>query len=212
MKSKGLTAQSIPEMAEIRAQRCQISGHSPSVAARVGTQIRKASWTLLTASRPCLTLLLLIGLSGVLCAQKQQGQWSDLNRLKAGQGIEVIESNLQHHGGEFMAVTDDLLTLREHGSDVSVKREAIVRVSTSSGPRRGEHAAIGLAVGGAIGAAIGAAAGSPHGFLGGSDRGIAALVGIVIGAPTGALVGAVIPAHTTVYRAVPGTSHHTTSP
>jgi hypothetical protein len=162
--------------------------------------------------RSCLTLALFIGLPAALCAQKQQGQWSDLNRLKAGQGVEVIESNLKHHGGEFVTVTDELLTLREDGSDVSVKRDDIVRVSTSSAPRRGEHAVIGLVVGGAIGAAIGAAAGSSHGFLGASDRGLAALVGIVIGAPSGALVGAVIPAHITVYRAVPGSSHHTASP
>jgi hypothetical protein len=163
-------------------------------------------------SRHCLTLVLFLGLPASLCAQKQQGQWSDLNRLNAGQGLEVIESNLRHHDGEFVTVTDGLLTLREHGSDVSVKREDVVRVSTSSAPRRGEHAVIGLVVGGVIGAAIGAAAGSSHGFFGRSDRGIAALVGIVIGAPSGALVGAVIPAHATMYRAVPGTSHHTTSP
>jgi hypothetical protein len=212
VKNKGLAFRSVQDVTEDRAKRWQISGHSPHSQARVGTQSRKAFWRELTTSRPCLTLLLLIGLSGVLCAQKQQGQWSDLNRLKAGQGIEVIESNLKHHGGEFMAVTDDLLTLREHGSDVSVKREVIVRVSTSSGPRRGEHAAIGLVVGGAIGAAIGAASGSPHGFLGASDRGIAALVGIVIGAPSGALVGAVIPAHTTMYRAAPAALHQATAP
>ena len=127
--------------------------------------------------------------------------------LKVGQGIEVIESSMKHHGGEFVNVSDEVLTLQEKGSDVSVKRQNVVRVSTASGARRGEHAVIGLVVGGGIGAAIGALAGSSHGFLGGSDRGIAALVGIVIGAPGGALVGAVIPAHTTVYRAAPGTSH-----
>ena len=156
-------------------------------------------------SRSCL-------LPAALCAQKQKDSWSNLNGLKAGRGIEVIETNLKHHGGEFVTVTDELLTLQEAGSDVSMKREDIVRVSTSSAPRRGEHALIGLVVGGAIGAAIGAASGSSNGFLGGSDRGIAALVGMAIGAPSGALVGAVIPAHTTVYRAAPRTSHQTTSP
>jgi uncharacterized membrane protein len=158
-------------------------------------------------SRSFLVLVLFLGLPAALCAQKQQGSWSDLRGLKVGQGIEVIESSMKHHDGEFINVTDEVLTLQEAGSDVSIKREDIVRVSTASGARRGEHAVIGLVVGGLIGAAIGAASGSSHGFLGGSDRGIAALVGIVIGAPSGALVGAVIPAHTTVYRAAPGTSH-----
>lgn len=114
----------------------------------------------------------------------------------------MIESSLKRHGGEFLSVTDDVLALQEKGSDISVKREAVVRVSTGSGGRRGEHAVIGLVIAAAAGAAIGAASGSSTGFLGRS-RGIAALIGIAIGAPVGATVGVCIPAHTTVYRAAP---------
>src|ERR1700724_4346789 len=103
---------------------------------------------------PVLLLVLFLGLPAVLGAQTQQGSWSNLNRLKAGQGIEVIESSLKRHGGKFVTVTDELLTVRENGSDVSVKREDVLRVSTSSGPKRGAHALIGLVAGGAIGAGI----------------------------------------------------------
>ena len=141
-----------------------------------------------------------LGLPAALGAQTQQGSWSNLNRLKAGQGIEVIESSMKRHAGKFVTVTDELLTLKENGSDVSVKREDVARVSTSSGPKRGEHALIGLVVGGVVGAGIGAASGSL--------RGIGALVGVVIGAPSGAVVGAVLPAHTTVYRAAPAAASH----
>jgi hypothetical protein len=156
-----------------------------------------------TMRRPVLILVLLLGLPAALGAQTQQGSWSNLNGLKAGQGIEVIESSMKRHAGEFVTVTDGGLTLKEKGSDISLKRENVARVSTSSGPKRGEHALIGLVAGGLIGAGIGAASGSSTGFLGGSSRGIAALVGVVIGAPSGAIVGAVLPAHTTVYRAAP---------
>ena len=152
--------------------------------------------------------MLLLGLPATLGAQTQQGSWSSLNRLKAGQGIEVIESSMKRQAGEFVNVTDEVLTLKEKGSDVSLKRENVARVSTSSGPKRGEHALIGLVAGGLIGAGIGAASGSSTGFLGGSSRGIAALVGVVIGAPSGAVVGAVLPAHTTVYRAPPAVASH----
>ena len=207
MKSKALAVQSIPEATEERAKRCQFSGHPLFSAAWIEAPVRPANWRRHVTSRTCLILVLFLGLPAALWAQKQQGSWSDLRGLKVGQGIEVIESSMKHHGGEFVNVSDEVLTLQEKGSDVSVKRQNVVRVSTASGARRGEHAEIGLVVGGGIGAAIGALAGSSHGFLGGSDRGIAALVGIVIGAPGGALVGAVIPAHTTVYRAAPGTSH-----
>jgi hypothetical protein len=157
---------------------------------------------------PFLMLVLFLGLPTALGAQTQQGSWSNLERLKAGQRIEVIESTLKRHAGNFVAVTSELLTLRENGSAVPVKREDVVRVSTSSGPKRGEHAVIGLVVGGAIGAGIGAVSGSSNGFLGGSSRGIGALVGVVIGAPSGALVGAVVPAHATVYRASPAANSH----
>lgn len=204
MKNKALAGQLISDMTESRAKRCQISGRSCTLddPTSGGLPNVRVPWML-----PFLLLL-----PASLCAQKPQDSWSNLNRLKAGQGIEVIESNMKSHSGRFVTVTDEMLSLQEKGSDVSIQREDIVRVSTSSAPKRGEHALIGLAVGGAIGFGVGYAAGSSHGFLGGSDRGIAGLVGIVIGAPSGALVGAVIPARTTVYRAVPGALHQTKSP
>lgn len=153
-------------------------------------------------------LALALCLPAALAAQTTHDSWSNLNGLRAGQGIEVIESHLKRHTGEFLTVTDILLTLKEKGSDISIKREDVARVSTASGPKRGEHALIGLVAGAGIGAAIGAASGSSHGFFGGSSRGIAAVIGIVIGAPSGATVGAVLPAHTTIYRAVPAPASH----
>jgi hypothetical protein len=159
-------------------------------------------------SRLHVILVFFLVLPTALCAQKQQGQWSDLRGMRVGQGIEVIETSMKHHGGEFVSVSDETLTLQEKGSDITVKREDIVRVSTASGARRGEHAVIGLVAGAAIGAAIGAASGSSTGFLGGSSRGIHALVGIAIGAPTGAAIGATIPAHTTIYRVAPAAASH----
>ena len=158
--------------------------------------------------RAVLILVLFLGLGGALSAQTQQGSWSNLNRLKPGQKIEVIDSSMKQHVGKFVTVTDELLTVKENGSDVSVRREDIIRVSMSSGTKRGERALIGFVGGGALGAGIGAASGSNTGFLGGSSRGIAALVGIVIGAPSGAIVGAVLPAHATVYRATPAAASH----
>jgi hypothetical protein len=115
----------------------------------------------------------------------------------------VIESSMKRHGGEFVSVSDEVLTLQEKGSDVPVKRENVVRVSTASGARRGEHAVIGLVVGAAVGAGIGAAAGSGSKDWVGLSEGVGTLVGIAIGGTSGAIVGAVIPAHVTIYRAAP---------
>ena len=149
--------------------------------------------------KPVLFLVFFLAVSAALNAQ--QGSWSSLDRLKVGQEIVVIESSMRHHAGKFVSVTDESLIMRESGSEVSLKRNDVARVSTSSGPKRGEHAVIGLVAGGLIGAGIGAASGSKTGFLGGSSRGITALIGVAIGAPIGAAVGAVIPAHRTLYRA-----------
>jgi hypothetical protein len=171
----------------------------------------------LTSRCCCLVLVFVLGLPAALCAQKQKGSWSDLHGLRVGQGIVVIEASMKRHDGDFISITDEVLTLQEKGSDVSVKREDVVRVSTASGTRRGEHAVIGLVVGGLVGAGIGAIAAdhsTGNGFWSWkAEPGIGALVGIVIGAPSGALVGAVIPAHTTIYRAVPvAAAHQATAP
>jgi hypothetical protein len=208
MKSKALVVKPIFEMTENRAKRCQVYGHSSFRHPGIGPQNRQARGGLFLTSRTYLLLVFFLGLPAVLGAQKQQVSWSNLNGLKSGQGIEVIESSMKHHAGEFVTVTDEVLTLKEHGTEVSLKRENVARVSTASGAKRGEHAVIGLVVGGLIGAGIGAASSSSTGFLGGSSRGIGALVGVVIGASSGAIVGAVIPAHTTVYRAAPAAASH----
>jgi len=164
-------------------------------------------------SRRCLVLVFVLGLPAALCAQKQKGSWSDLRGLRVGQGIVVIESSMKRHDGEFISVTDEVLTLQEKGSGVSVKREDVVRVSTASGARRGEHAVIGLVVGGLAGAGIGAAVGSGSKDWVGVSEAVGAVIGVAIGATSGAIVGAVIPAHTTIYRAVPAAAvHQTTAP
>lgn len=203
MKTKAVAIESVREMTETWANWCQLSCHPPSSNAGLKNRV--------TALWPYSILIVFLGISSIVFAQKQDS-WTRLNALKAGQGIEVIDSKMKRYDGEFVMVTDELLTLKENSSDVSIKREKVARVSTSSGPKRGAHAAIGLVAGAAIGAGIGAASGSNHGFLGGSSRGIAALVGLAIGGVSGAAVGALVPAHTTVYRAVPSALQQPASP
>jgi hypothetical protein len=208
MKSKALVVKSIFEMTENRAKRCQVYGHSSFQHPGIGPQNRQARGGLFLTSRTYLLLVFFLGLPAVLGAQTRQSSWSNLNGLKAGQGIALIEFSMKRHNGGFVTVCEESLTLKENGSDVSVKRENVARVSTASGVKRGKHVLIGVVAGGLIGAGIGAASGSNTGFLDGTARGIGALVGVVIGASSGAIVGAVIPAHTTVYRAAPAAASH----
>ena len=208
MKNKALAVQSIQSRQKTGPGGASFLGTPPFSAARIEASVRPANRRRFVTSHTCLILVLFLGLPAALLAQKQQSSWSDLRGLKVGQGIEVIESSMKHHGGEFVNVSDEVLILQEKGSDVSVKRENVVRVSTASGARRGEHAVIGLVVGAAGGAGIGAAAGSGSKGWVGLSEGVGALVGIAIGATSGAIVGAVIPAHTTIYRAAPAVATH----
>jgi hypothetical protein len=194
-------------MTENRAKGCQLSGQSSFSSEPIEPHDRRVSGPWLMILLLTVILILFLGAPAAFADQIQEGSWPNLNHLQTGQGIEVIESSLKRHAGAFVTLSDESLTLKENGSDVSIKRENVARVSTSSGPRRGEHAVIGLVVGAAIGAGIGAASGSSTGFLGKSSRGIAALVGLAIGAPSGAAVGAVLPAHTTIYRVPAAPSH-----
>jgi hypothetical protein len=212
MKTKALAVRSILEMTEKRANRRQISGHSRSSLAGARPHAGKKYYGLAVPAWPCLMvmriliLIFVLGLPAALRAQTQN-QWSDLKGLRVGQGIEVIESSMKNQGGTFVALSDEGITLREKNSDVSIKRENVVRVSTTSGARRGEHAVIGLVVGGVIGAGIGAASFERGAYIG-KWRGIGALVGVAIGAPSGAAVGLCIPAHATIYRATPAVVSH----
>ena len=62
--------------------------------------------------RRVLSALMLFGIPAALVGQTPDGSWSNLNSLRAGQGIEVIESSMNRHAGEFISVTDELLTLK----------------------------------------------------------------------------------------------------
>ncbi len=76
---------------------------------------KEAYWRRLVTSGARLILVLFLGLPATFWTQKQQASWSDLNRLTAGQGIEVVESSMKHHGGEFIDVTDEVLMFQEGG-------------------------------------------------------------------------------------------------
>jgi hypothetical protein len=92
MKRKLLGVQSIPKVAENRAQRCQVSWRSSASYTGIDLQDRTAGRRQRITSGRCLVLLFVVGLAATVCAQKAKDSWSNLKGLKAGQGIEGIES------------------------------------------------------------------------------------------------------------------------
>lgn len=149
-------------------------------------------------------LAVFLGMPVLSLAQTNQNSWDALNTLRAGQRIEVFETNLKNHKGTFSAVTGEDIQLREGESDVAIPRQNVMRVTLLDKSHRLRNAFIFGTVGAGTGAGISAAATRcppPNGFsLCGVGRG--AIIGgsAVVGLLAGGGIGAAIPSHPTIYR------------
>jgi hypothetical protein len=153
--------------------------------------------------RKVLLVLCAFALSNACWAQTDKATWENLNSLRPGQKIQVLEKVSGKHSGTFLSVDSQQIKLHEKTGDTAVPRENVARVTVPA--HCVKHAVLGLAVGAGAGAAVGAATGgcsnsSTYGCLGAS-RGEIAAAGAAIGAAIGAIVGAIPPAHKTIYRA-----------
>ena len=124
----------------------------------------------------------------------QQSQWRDLNQIRPGTKIQVVENSLKSTSGKFVTFSETDITLKVENNDVVIPRDQIHRVSIS-GKNRKRNTLIGLAIGAGAGAGVGAA-----------TRQVVKESWVVPGmmlayAGVGTGVGAVVPAAKTVYRA-----------
>lgn len=146
------------------------------------------------------SIILLFGAgSSPLWAAK--ADWKNLERLKRGQFIRVLMSDAKSFQGEFRAVTEQGITLRQSTGELTLARKNILRVSA-----RREKARLwrNMVIGGAVGAvlfALPAAIAIAHnGDMPATPSGVWPWVVFV---PAGALVGAAFPCGgwQNVYRA-----------
>ncbi len=126
-------------------------------------------------------------------------QWDNLNKLQAGQKIQVVGVNSKKDSGTFLSVSDKTISLQGKSGQQTIQRQNVGSVKLMENKHRLRNALIGGGVGAGTGAGISAAAWEPHGYAGG--RGTGAAFGAVIGAAGGAIVGALWPSHETIYRA-----------
>lgn len=156
-------------------------------------------------------LTMFLGMPVLSLAQTNQNSWDALNTLRAGQRIEVFETNLKNHKGTFSAVTGEAIQLREGGPSsrgdvtVAIPRQNVMRVTLLEKSHRLRNAFIFGAVGAGTGAGISAAATrcstSPSSFnLCGVGNGAIIAGSAVAGLLTGGGLGAAIPSHPTIYR------------
>lgn len=139
---------------------------------------------------PCL----LAGFVVAPLLQAQQSQWHDLNQIRPGTKIQVVENSLKSTSGKFVAWSETDVTLKIENKEVVIPRDQVHRVSIS-GKNRKRNTLIGLAIGAGVGAGVGAAT---HQVVKESW----VIPGMMLAyAGVGAGVGALVPAAKAVYRA-----------
>lgn len=139
----------------------------------------------------CLLLecLLLPPLAGA-----QQDRWQNLEQIKPGNKVEVIDRHLKQYSGKFVRFSENELTVSINGQETTLARNEIYRV-TSTGKNRRRNLLLGLALGAGAGAALGAAIMERESGYSG------AVAGTTVGfAGVGAGVGALVPSNKTIYR------------
>jgi len=76
--------------------------------------------------------------------------WKNLDALKAGDRVGVIQGNQKRLEGRFEAVTDAGITV----DSKTIAKDRVVRIYRPDGMNRGTRALIGAAVGAAVGVVI----------------------------------------------------------
>ena len=105
---------------------------------------------LVSASKRTLVSILILALSGCLFAA-EPADWSNLQALRPGNRIGVIQSNRKRIEGNFVSVSEGGMTLRAE-TDIALTKEDVVRVYRR--PRIGRKTR--ALIGGAIGLVAGA--------------------------------------------------------
>lgn len=127
--------------------------------------------------------------------------WENLTHIRPGRTITVVKRNLAQITGDLVTATDSSVTVRSGGTEQTIPRPDVLRLSVREGKKRVRNLLIGLAAGAGGGAAIGPVF-ARNSFSSKDKRfiiGITTLFGLGIGGG----VGASIPGHREIYRQPP---------
>ncbi len=132
--------------------------------------------------------------------------WENLQQLRVGQKIEIVDTNLKKLKGAFLSFSEEAISLRVKKQEVGVQREEVFRVSLRKKSKRLRNALIGLAIGAGAGVAVveicAQASSGLSPCLGQDFRAIAYAILVPVGGAAGAGVGAAFPpGYQTIYRA-----------
>ena len=144
------------------------------------------------------TLGLLLVAAGAGSAE-DIGRWDNLQSLRPGQRIQIVQMDLKSYAGDLLSVSGDGIRFRVKNDERTVARADVFRVGLRSGARRGRNALIGAAVGAGLGVAAGA--GALAATNGSDSAGAIVATTMTIGAGAGGALGAIPAGYSTLYRA-----------
>ena len=153
------------------------------------------------------SLLLVTTIFSISLPAQEPGKhsWENLQQLRVGQKIEVVDTNLKKYKGTFLSFSEEAISLRVKKQGVGVQREDVFRVSLREKSKRLRNALIGLAIGAGAGAAaaeISIRASDPGFFSERDFWQVPYVVLVSAGIAVGAGVGAAFPpGYQTIYRA-----------
>jgi hypothetical protein len=145
--------------------------------------------------RKILFLICVLGTSCTSWAQNNPASWQNLNAVRVGEKIQVLERNSTKVSGTFLNLSDGAISVQQEAGSQAIPRQDVVSVKLMKNKHRLRNTFIGAAIGAGVGAATGAA--WNNGFI---ARGVVAAVMAGVILVPGAVVGALVPDHTTIYR------------
>jgi len=139
-----------------------------------------------------LGIIMMALLSGICFAKTDKSQWDNLQKLKPGQKIEIVELGKIKRKGIFKQMSQDEITLEVKQHIVTIPRDDVRRVTLKRSRTPG--ILIGLGIGAAIGlAALSSADGDETAYY-------SALVALPFLAGGGAGAGALVSADSVIYQ------------
>jgi hypothetical protein len=153
------------------------------------------------------SLLLVTTIFSISLPAQEPGEhsWGNLQQVRVGQKIEVVDTNLKKLKGTFLSFSDEAISLRIGKDEVGVQREDVFRVSLRGKSKRLRNALIGMAIGAGAGVAaaeISIRASEPGFFPKRAFWQVPYVVLVSAGIAAGAGIGAAFPpGYQTIYRA-----------
>ncbi len=141
--------------------------------------------------------LLLALFSASLQAQGPgKDSWDNLNRLQAGQKIQVVQMDMKSLKGRFLGFSEKAISVRIKKDEVTIQRPNVLRVILQGGGRS-KNALTGLVIGAVAGLVLGAIVDHKDDL----DSNDGKIFAPLVFGGGGAALGSVFPGFHTIYRA-----------